>query len=750
MMRFWPFSYSFYRVMVNPRGHSNRPAAYSFALGLFAASACYAAAPIEAPQPPMKGAANPAVAAESDVQLQSSDTVDAEQARNLLMQQLLRAAEAGIVTMQPSAEALNSSEPIAGTDLEEPDPSLENSQPERPEPIDEPVMLEAVQADADPQRGAAPESAELSPADELTSHLVVKQPKISEVADSEDVATMSEAGASDTPQETATIAVHPPRCFSRAELTLPDVLPGQHLANKIGEQRKALIGEFDLGNSKPAIELAKSYLSVGMLHEARNIIQEFALDDALGQFLIDVTNAWAGKRVAQAGSLFKDECIGVQALWRAYAQARAGDVEAAMKSEISSGAALEELPLHPRQIVAAELGLTAASLGQWDSARRLSAMARRAAAGAQETLGKTHLLSFRLAKWRNEEEVADKHLTLASNSDVDTATEALLIRAEEALRSEDVLDQSQSALRMDLGNLARREIGSEIAKRAFNLEARLFNRQADADETITFLSDAVSLGLLDPEAHPKFLSDLISKPAYSEVARPLALIYLEDPARFDMALEQKELRHSIIRSLAQQGVPGVARGLAQEGDLADAELAVELASSFVDAEEYRDAIATLSKSDSGLKQQLVLGRAFLAMGDYQKAIGALDDIPALEKMSSEDREVVNDLRLEAELAGSDFKSALSTSVEELGDNPNAELALQSAIIALETGANQIPDVAREILSKERSDELNELERLYPLGGSQALSDLNSIEDIGAILKNIESGEKAIREVLGDG
>lgn len=583
--------------------------------------------------------------------------------------------------------------------------------------------------------------------DNLSSHLIVKSV---ETPETQPLAVTEPAVETTKPTKTEASPQHPPRCFSRAQLTLPDVLPGERLAITIGEQRKALVGEFDTGNTEPAIALAKSYLSVGMLHEARTLIEEFAHDDALGQFMLDVANSWAGEVVSRSGSLFKDECIGIQALWRAYAQARAGDVDAALKSEISSGSALEELPLHPRQVVGAELGLIAASRGQWDSARRLSAMVRRAADGSQETLGKTHLLSFRLAKWRNDEAEAEEHLAKAATSDVDTATEALLIKAEEALRSENVLDPSQTALRMDLGNLARREIGSEVAKRAFNLEARLFNRQAGADETISFLSDAVSLGLLDAAEHPQFLSDLISKPAYSDVARPLAHIYLENPAQFEEALEQNALRRSVIRSLAREGVPGIARTLASNDDLKDPDLVAELANSFVDAGEYREAIAAISKADVGVSQQIALSRAFLGMGDFEKAIASLNDLPDRESLSSVDRETSDALRLEAELAGKDFASALSTSVEKLNDTPSRDLAAQSAIIALETGTDGIPEAARQILEQDGSEELDALEQLYPLVGANSLSNIESTDELDEILKGIESSEQAIREVLENG
>ena len=714
-----------------------------------------ARAPVVAPEPPrklMKAGPAPEEAGET---IDTSLEIDATQARELLMQQLMRAADAGIVTLQPSPAEDASGElraeqsPQSDDDAEAAGNPAEGSSVEnsaRPVPAENDGTAE-VESSAGQQGDTVIDPAAVSALAER-----IKFPEGQPVvAASERPSPVAEARKDDAREDAdERAAVQKAVCFTRAQLTLPDVLAGQHLAYSIGEQRKALIGEFDAANPEPAIALGKTYLAVGMIHEARSIISEYASDDPLGQFLLDVANVWTGEDVERTGSLFKDECIGVQALWRAFAQARVGEVDDAQKSEISSGAALEELPLHARQVVASELGLVAAKAGDWDSVRRLSAMARRAAFGAGETLGKTHLLEYRLAKWRGDEKEAKEHLAEAASSDTDTATEALLIRAEEALRSEDILNPTHSALRMDLGALARREIGTDLAQRAFELEARLFHRQAGADDTINFLSDAVSFGLLDADHHPEFLSELISKPAYSDVERPLAHLYLEDPARFADAIEQKALRRSLIRSLADQGLPGIAQGLMRGSDLQDTDLAIELASSFIEADEYREAIATLSKSDDGVRQRMILSQAFFRMGDFEKAIATLNDLPEDSVPSKTEKRKIASLRLQAELAGRDFASAYSTALSELSHSDDAELAKQSALIALENGADDIPESAREILLESASDELDQLETIYSINDADLLQDEAEIGELNEMLKQIESSEQAIREILNNG
>lgn len=742
------------------RAWHRAPAVFSaIAFGLLIVSTmpAFARAPIVAPEPPRKIAYESAASADSkeDEKLDLSRQVDSEQARELLMKQLMRAAEAGIVNLQPgpeqgAPESLASEAP-AVADLQADVPTSETGSVGESTPSD---------ADEDSETASRGTDAEDPVTDATTTPEVDPQEvaalaKRIRVSGTEPEATAREQASPEPrvdagPSSEQASVRKAAKCFSRAELRLPDVLPGQHLSLSIGELRKNLVGEFDTANPEPAIELAKTYLAVGMIHEARAVIFEYAPDHALGQFYLDLSNIWNGIDTGDGGSVFKDECIGVQALWRAFAQAREGNIDEALRSEVSSGAALEELPLYLRQVVSSELGLAAAKKGQWDSARRLSAMARRAANGTDEILGKTHLLSFRLAKWRDENDSASEHLALAALSDTDTATEALLIRAEEALRSENVLDPAHSMLREDLGALARREIGSDLAQQAFELEARLFHRQAGADETIDFLSDAVVLGLLEPEQHPEFLSELISKPAFSDVARPLAHLYLENPARFDDAIDQKALRRSLVRSLAQEGIPGIAKNIARGSDIEDPSLVVELAQSFVDAGEFREAIAILSKSTDGVRQRLILSQAFLAMGDFEKSIATLVDLSDKYEVTDTERRDLNKLRLKAEIAGQDYASAYETTVRELNMVNDAELAKQSALISLEAGAGAMDPAVISILDEKNDSELGQLQDIFSLNGADLLEEDGTLESLNETLKSIEASEKAILEVLKDG
>lgn len=684
----------------------------------------------------------------AELELSASSKLDAEEARERLMQQLLRAAEAGIVDLKPeetdtsevaTSDEVATSEPAPGLPPEKPDiakaqaPDVAVAEPDVA--LDErPDEIPAVVAPSDPP-------------DEVVAGSSLRPPQ----SEAEQPISRDAAATDENTRDTIAAAPRPPaRCFSREQLTLPDIQTGDELARSIGESRKILVGEFDATDAGTGLKLAKKYLSVGMVEEARSVIVEYAPDDALSRFLLDVADAMSGDLEEVTGSLSKDECIGPQALWRAYAQARAGHPEAALRSEISSGAALEELPLLPRQIVAAELGLTAADQGEWQTVRRLEAMARRSANGFGQTLGSTHLLSYRLATWHEDPASAKQHLARALGSDPDTAVEALLIRARQALRSDDVLDQTHADLRLDLGDLARSELGTEVGHQAFELEARLFNRQASTDETIQFLSDAVDFGLLAPEDHPAFLAELVSTPAYDETSRPLALIYLEDPSRFDLALNQPSLRRSLVRSLAGEGLPRIAENLLHTGDLNDPALAVELAGGFLVGGDPRSAIATISMSPDGVPQRLVLTEAFIDLGDFDKALRTLDEIQTLGSVSDADVQRIDVLRLQAQLGSEKYDSAYDTVLRTLHASPNAGAAAQAALIALETGVEDLPQAVRTALEDAPEGELDTLERLLTLGNGATPSELNSTDELNAILQRMEDGERAIREVLENG
>lgn len=687
-----------------------------------------------------------------DIEVSATSKLDVEQARERLMEQLLRAAEAGIVDLKPAGIQASGGETTNDTSSI---PSRKPDMRDMPDgqildvaaaELEEPTASKPIGRAGDADTGASPVRPDPSKAESHSgSHFNFPQER-------DGPAVTEELAQADAPNVDATEKSKRPsaRCFTREQLRLPDVQPGDGFARSIGESRKALVGEFDATDTTTGLELAKIYIAVGMVEEARSVLSEYLPGHALSPFLLGVSDALSGGLSEVPGALSKEECIGAQALWRAFAQSRAGQQEAALRSEISSGAALEELPLLPRQIVAAEIGLTAADRGEWETVRRMEAMARRSANGFGETLGATHLLSYRLATWRDDFSSSEQHLSKALVSDPDTAVEALLIRARQALRSDDVLNQSHAGLRLDLGELARSELGSDVGRQAFELEARLFNRQATVEETIAFLSDAVDFGLLPAEDHPAFLAELISTPAYNETSRPLALIYLEEPSRFEMALKQDSLRRALIRSLAGEGLPGMAQDLLQAGDLDDPALAVELADGYLVAGDARAAIATISKSPNGIPQRLVLTEAFIDLGDYEKAIRSLDEAQTIGPVSDVQATEIDALKLQAELGGEEFGAAYQTAIRSLESSPDAKKATQTALIALEAGADDLPQSVRDAFDGEQAGELDALERLYALGSTGIPDRLESPDDLTAILQSMEDGERATREMLEDG
>ena len=90
-------------------------------------------------------------------------------------------------------------------------------------------------------------------------------------------------------------------------------------------------------------------------------------------------------------------------------------------------------------------------------------------------------------------------------------------------------------------------------------------------------------------------------------------------------------------------------------------------------------------------------------------------------------------------------------MRSLEASPDAQTAAQTALIALEAGADDLPQaVVRDALDGDSAGELDKLERLYALGSTGIPAKLESSDDLNAILQGLEDGERAIREMLEDG
>ncbi|MEM9059212.1 MAG: hypothetical protein AAGD13_02015 [Pseudomonadota bacterium] len=718
-------------------------------------SAALARAPIVAPEPPRKtleratidGASDTtedSASAErrSDEKSAESRKLDVDQAREQILKQLLRAAEAGIVDLQPSVDE----EPVENVEATgAPSDKLGDN--------DEPVALEGTRGAFDTEETASKSSdAEgLSQSDPIA--------ELDDLIEDALAATPVEEAAEqiDTRDDERALIAAPKhqehersQCFARERLLLPDFASPAEFVDTVSKKRRLLVGEFDAGDTETAVDLAKSYLSVGFTLEAKTIIDEYASEHPLGQFLRDASGLLDGKPAPSGSSVLTSDCLGAQALWRALSQALSDDRDTALRSELAAGNSLEEFPSYPRQVIAARLGLAATDLGEWDVARRMEAMALRAAKGlGSGLLGQTHLLSHALSTWREDPERAQLHLTMATGGDAETAVTALFLRADAALTTTEEIPNTTDLI-PELGALARREAGTPLGAKAFELEARLFSRTASLADTISLLSDATEIGLLDPDRHAALLSELVANGTEGGASPPLAMTYLDNPAALNDLLEQTPLRRALIRSLAQVDLPAMGRSLVRAGDLRDDRVALALGDAFLSSDDPRETVAVLSEASISPLQRGLLGRAFLKLGDAERASGMLSAALDGEIDNTEARAKIVAAKLDADRRIQRTGVALETALDAFDAETAPETAMQTALLALEAGRNSVPDVARNVLEQDDTVALDTLENLFRLTDRANEAEVLSNDDIEQYLNDLETGEQAIEEVLRDG
>jgi hypothetical protein len=440
--------------------------------------------------------------------------------------------------------------------------------------------------------------------------------------------------------------------------------------------------------------------------------------------------------------------MGDQALWRAHAAAREGDHAAALAAEANTGRALERLPLYPREMIAAAVGLSAVEVGSWDTARRLEAMGKRAAHGLGEASGPLLRLSSRLADWHGEKDVAKRLLRRALDSDPETSDAVLFELAERMLRSEEGLGADTAELRDRLGAMALRARGTEQGARAFELEARLNARIVTRDDTIAMLSHGVAAGLYPAHLHVALLSELATEPGMKELSRPLGLIYLEDPDRFAPALEQAGFRRAVVNSLAELGIPALSENIVRDGDLDDEPTAIALAESYLMVGQPREAIEIAQGLPEGTERDRILGKALLANGQLELAQRHL---PAPSGETSEKKKAaLAALRdhINGALESGDVEAALVATERLLEAAPSVATAEQAALLALEAGRNEMPAAVAQVLSELAPERQAAIELLFapvPEG-----ADATDPKAVAAYLERLEAEMGTIEGMLGDG
>ena len=685
-------------------------------------------APTTAPRPASKPQTKAATGDEPTV---GSGSINAEEARERLLEQLLKAAEAGIVDLQePESEPPNVEEVAGVASTVNPTDTAQTTISEG-EAADHASGTSVPREVATQSKSAA---AEPSRAD-TGMH-----------GDNGQEAVGEGGGHGD---EAAT--AHATLCFENDAFAYPESLDAVAFSHRVAELRAKLVGEFDRPAPKAALALAKTYLGVGLAHEARALLTGFATDDAHLAAEMRLQNDVAGLlidgKVSEGSSLMRPDCLGDHALWRGFARALTGDAQGALEDEILSGHSLDRLPLYLRQALSAEIGLAAAETGDWDDVRRLEAAARRAAKSADNTLGQTLMLSARLAGWHDDGDEVSSLMALARSDKLSSSDEATLETARRWLRLQEPKDLAIDDLRRDLGALARRERGTALGAEAFELEARLVANAAGNEDVVSLLAHGVMAGLLPEGDQAALITELVAAPTSIDGREPLALTYLRDPERFEAALEQASFRRSLARSMADIGAPSLAKPVLETEDLNDSSTALALAEGFLDAGQVQDAFDATSALQDGPDKRLAQAAAMLATGQLARAR------EQLLEMSGEDAAHPKRVALLKKLQGAaiaDGKTdlALAAAKAVLDVEGTVATAQQTALLALELDHDQMPADAARLLEVEAPDIFAALELLFrPVLPELATPDQRTVT---SYLDELDAEMAVIMEFLQDG
>lgn len=645
--------------------------------------------------------------------------LDVDEARARLLEQLMRAAEAGIVDLEEPEQATGqTSDP--GPDSETGGPEAAQDLAETQPPTEAPTPVDDVQAGAsEPAERPTP----LAP--KLASGGFEGQPA-------------DPLGGEHGPVG--------PTCFDAEVFAFEDLRGAEAFLAALREHRAGLVGEFDRPNPDAALDLAKVYISSAMGPEARDILQGFGKPTAKSELYLDIAKLLDGQPVGPESSLRRVDCLDEQAIWRAYLAAMEGRAEDAVSDDRAAARAIERVPLALRQRMASIIGLAATEAGAWDRARDLEAMAERSARYDGRTDGYALLLSSRLAEWENKTDRAKDLLHEARASDPDVADKALLQLAEFALRAESEIGRDTADLRSDLRTLALLERGTPRGSDAFELEMRLLDREVQQEEMIDEVSLGVELGLLASDRHAPLISSLVSQPAMAELSRPLGLIYLENPERFGSAMEQAEFRRALARSLAGMGAPELAAEVLRNGDLDQQTTAVELAQAYLEAGLPREAMETARAITSEQQRARIQAEALLQSREAETADPILAGLMAADP--DEANRALWEQQIETALADGDMDRALSGAEMLHRLEGNAASAERVAMFALDAGRDAIPDEARSTLEAEAPGRLAALEVLF----APAVQDLAAGEagDVSAYLEQLEQEMQTIEGLIGDG
>ncbi|MFQ5566700.1 MAG: hypothetical protein ACE5EU_10090, partial [Paracoccaceae bacterium] len=539
-----------------------------------------APAPRRAPPPPARPAGNAAAAVSDDQRV--------EETRSRLLEELRRAAAAGLVTLRADADGVlarageQPPAPVRGSGLD---------------PVDVPGEAAGLAAaEIDPGqsvvRAATPEAPVLA-GTTAPGRPAAPRPVPDAVPE-----VGNEPQAPPAPPERepdpvpgpvvdpalGLVAVAPaPVCFGNEAFRLTDPLPADALTAEIGRLRGALVGEFDRINTASALSLARLYLAHGLGVEALGLLADFAPDAPQTDLLAALAWLAEGRPLPEPNILSVAGCTGQHALWQALDAALAGRPAEALEREAAATGALEQTARGLRGGIAVRLGLAAAAEHDWIAVHRLNAMAKRAiAAGDRDSRELRLMLEAKAALGRGDIATGVARLEALRGARSPAGAEALLMLAGLAVDPAHGAVVRRDRLRLDLGAMAMAERDTPLGARAFLAEAELTGYLFGRDAAFELLAYGHAARLISEPAYRDALAAVGASLPDGPGGTPLAVLYEADPERFARSLGDPGFRLALSRSYIGLGAPVLAEALLGPGDLRDEALLGDLARSYLD------------------------------------------------------------------------------------------------------------------------------------------------------------------------
>ena len=591
----------------------SRTAAILFLTGLAGAPAAATAGPPDsAPRPPGRASMQERVPDPTPPARSPVDTADLSAVRKRLVAQLERAAAAGLITLEetdgsgpgPVAPPEPARDSEAGTVTP---PARGSSTPSAARPVATdnagPVAREPDAPDPRVAEGRAAADA----SDEAGTAAVARARALAQAA--------SPARAPGAP-------IAPGGCLPVEVLILPE--PREHAAPMatLSRLRRGLLGEFDRPRPDAVVALARFQLALRLTHEARAVLVAFTEPGRRRGTLLWMAGVIAG----EPGPPGTDAaCSDRQALWQAAAAAARGEAARAVALARRAGRALQVMPRDLAALFATRLGHAAADLGDWATARRFEAMARRAApGGADEPPALVHLSArAALAAGRVEDGVR-RLRDLWSRFPAEPGAGRALTELARLVLEDGIPGVSDSqALRRDLGVLALGARGTPRGEEAALLEARLaagaFGRTAGLD----MLALHRRQGVVGDPAYRRGVRAITADSPAQTGGPPLAVLFERDPARFSPVLVDPAFRAALAMSFARIGQPARGEAVLKPQDRGLPRVARSLGRSYLAAGRPDDAGAIASRLPAGTEKATLMARVLEARGRPGRALARL-------------------------------------------------------------------------------------------------------------------------------